>query len=355
MTTTSLYGEILNTERITPKQALKIIEVMPSEELYELGNAVRQRNKPDNVVTYVIDRNINYSNVCASVCNFCAFFRKPGAPDAYVHSYEEIYQKVEEMLELGGSGVLMQGGLHPNLPFEYYLNMLRQLKSRYGIHLHCFSPPEIDNFAKIYNLSLEEVLIQLKEAGLDSVPGAGAEILVDEFRKKRRSKCTGEEWLQVMRVAHKLNIPTTATMMFGMGEKIEHRIDHLEKLATLQDETGGFISFIPWTLQPDNTAIGKIYPDRVPPEEYLRWFALSRIYLQKIPNSQVSWLTQGLDVGKKALHCGANDLGSIMIEENVISQAGANHKATESMLRHAIEDEGYVPIKRNAAYLRLDQ
>jgi cyclic dehypoxanthinyl futalosine synthase len=338
---------------LTPEQALDIIQNMPSAELFAQADARRAALHPDKVVTYVIDRNINYSNVCTSVCTFCAFYRKPGSAEGYVLSYEEIGRKVEEMIALGGSGVLMQGGLHPDLPLEYYEGLLRELKHKYGIHLHCFSPPEIDNFSKIYGLSVKEVLTRLRAAGLDSVPGGGGEILVDEIRRRRRTECNSQEWLQVMAVAHELGIPTTATMMFGMGEKIEHRLEHLEKLRALQDQTQGFISFIPWTLQPDNTAIGRRFPDRVTGEEYLRWFALARLYLHNIPNMQVSWLTQGLEIGRRALHCGANDMGSIMIEENVISPAGANHKATEEILRQIIIDEGFTPLKRNAAYRRL--
>lgn len=346
--------QLANADQLTPEQATEIITEMPSQELYKLANEVRRRLHPDNIVSYVVDRNINYSNVCTSVCTFCAFYRKPDSPEGYVLSYEEIYQKVEEMIALEGSGILMQGGLHPNLPFEYYENMLRELKTRYGIHLHCFSPPEIDNFAKVYKMSVEEVLIKLRAAGLDSIPGGGGEILVDEIRKRRRTECNSQEWLYVMEVAHKLGIPTTATMMFGMGETLAHRIEHLERLRKLQSETKGFIAFIPWTLQPDNTAIGRRFPDRVSGEEYLRWFALARIYLHEIPNVQVSWLTQGLDIGRRALHCGANDLGSTMIEENVISKAGSNHKATEDMLRNVIIEEGFTPAKRNAAYRRLN-
>jgi cyclic dehypoxanthinyl futalosine synthase len=332
---------------------MEIITEMPSETLFELADETRKRLHPDDVVTYVVDRNINYSNVCTSVCAFCAFYRKPGSPEGYVLSYEEIFRKVEEMIELGGSGVLMQGGLHPDLPLDYYENMFRELKSRYGIHLHCFSPPEIDNFSKIYKMSVEEVLLRLRRAGLDSIPGGGGEILVDEIRKRRRTECNSQEWLYVMEVAHGLGIPTTATMMFGLGETLSHRIEHLEKLRALQERTGGFISFIPWTFQPDNTPLGRKYPDRIPGKEYLRWLALARIYLQNIPNIQVSWLTQGLAVGRQGLHCGANDIGSTMIEENVISPAGANHKATEEMLVESIRVEGFTPCKRNAAYRRL--
>ncbi|HMG36351.1 MAG TPA: cyclic dehypoxanthinyl futalosine synthase [Blastocatellia bacterium] len=326
----------------------------PTESLGELADSLRKRLHPDDVVTYVVDRNVNYSNVCVSVCSFCAFYRKPGSPEGYVHTYEEIFKKVEEMIELGGSGVLMQGGLHPDLPLDYYTGLLRELKTRYGIHLHCFSPPEIDHLAKITGLGLEGVLRSLREAGLDSIPGGGGEILVDEIRRKRRTHCNSEEWLNVMDVAHSLGIPTTATMMFGMGETNDQRLEHLEKLRRLQLRNPGFVSFIPWTLQPDNTPIGKVFPARILSDEYLRWLALARLYLDCIPNVQVSWLTQGLDVGRVGLHYGANDLGSTMIEENVISPAGAHHKATEMMLREAIIAEGFRPVKRRADYVRVE-
>jgi cyclic dehypoxanthinyl futalosine synthase len=333
----------------------KLVEDQAStESLGRLADRLRSRLHPDNVVTYVVDRNVNYSNVCVSVCNFCAFYRKPGAADGYVHDYETMFRKVEEMIALGGSGVLMQGGLHPDLPLDYYTGLLRELKSRYGIHLHCFSPPEIDHLGKITGLGVEGVLRELRAAGLDSIPGGGGEILVDEIRKKRRTHCTSDEWLNVMDAAHSLGIPTTATMMFGYGETRDHRLIHLDRLRELQSRNPGFVSFIVWTLQPDNTPIGKLYPERVKSNEYLRWLAISRLYLDNISNVQVSWLTQGMDVGRRGLHYGANDLGSTMIEENVISQAGANHKATEEMLRDAIVAEGFTPMKRRADYERLE-
>ena len=342
-------------ERLSMEEWRTVEDSASTTELRDLADACRRRLHPDNVVTYVVDRNINYSNVCVSVCNFCAFYRKPNSPEGYVHDYETIFAKVEEMIELGGSGVLMQGGLHPDLSMEWYTTLLRELKDRYRIHLHCFSPPEIDNLAKITGLGVEGVLTALQAAGLDSIPGGGGEILVDEIRRKRRTHCNSDEWLAVMETAHRLGIPTTATMMFGMGESRDHRLLHLEKLRQLQDRQPGFVSFIPWTLQPDNTAIGKLYPDRVPGDEYLRWLAISRLYLDNIPNQQVSWLTQGLDIGRLGLHSGSNDIGSTMIEENVISKAGANHKATEEMLRQVILDEGFIPAKRKADYTRIEQ
>jgi cyclic dehypoxanthinyl futalosine synthase len=324
-----------------------------SEDLRRLADRLRERLHPDGVVTYVVDRNINYSNVCTSVCIFCAFYRKPGSREGYLLSREEIFRKVEETLALGGSGILMQGGLHPDLPLSWYTGLLSALKERYPIHLHCFSPTEIHGLAEITGLTYREVLRELRSAGLDSLPGGGGEILVDEIRRKRRSKCNSEEWLSVMEEAHRQEIPTTATMMMGMGETGRQRLLHLERIRALQERTGGFISFIPWTFQPDNTPLGKIIPDRLPVEEYLRWLAIARLYLVKIPNLQVSWLTQGIEGGRQGLRSGANDMGSVMIEENVITPAGATHRATERLLSETILSAGFTPVRRNAAYRRL--
>jgi cyclic dehypoxanthinyl futalosine synthase len=354
MSIEDLLGRIESRERLSLAEWKLVEDGAATEDLGALADSLRKELHPDDVVTYVVDRNVNYSNVCVSVCTFCAFYRKPGSPEAYVHSYESIFAKVEEMLALGGSGVLMQGGLHPDLPLDYYTGLLRELKTRYGIHLHCFSPPEIDHLAKITGLGVEGVLRELREAGLDSIPGGGGEILVDEIRRRRRTHCNSDEWLHVMEVAHGLGIPTTATMMYGYGETRDHRLIHLERIRELQNRAPGFVAFINWTLQPDNTPIGKRFPDRVSGEEYLRWLAISRLYLDGIPNVQVSWLTQGLDIGRRGLHYGANDLGSTMIEENVITPAGANHRATEMMLREAIIAEGFVPIKRRADYVRVE-
>ncbi len=352
-TTTELLSRASQREHLAPSEWIQLITEIPTEDLRQAADNLRRELHPDNAVTYVVDRNINYTNICFSVCNFCAFYRKPGSPDGYVLSYDEIYRKVEEMIEIGGSGVLMQGGLHPDLPLDYYTGLLSELKQRYGIHLHCFSPTEIYGMAKTFQMSNTAVLQALKDAGLDSLPGGGGEILVDEIRRKRRTECNSQEWLDVMEDAHKLNIPTTATMMIGYGETLEQRLQHLEKLYQLQSRTGGFISFIPWTFQPDNTAIGKVIPTRLSGEEYLRWLSLSRLYLHNIKNQQVSWLTVGLSDGRRGLHSGANDIGSTMIEENVISKAGANHKATEQMLVNVILEEGFKPMQRKADYTRL--
>lgn len=349
-----LTHRIEQGERLTSVEYLQLAREAPLETLRCLADGVRKRLHPHNVVTYVVDRNINYSNLCTAVCTFCAFYRKPGSPEGYLLSFEEIFAKVEETLELGGSGILMQGGLHPDLPLEWYEELLSELKRRYGIHLHCFSPPEIYAFTQLFNMTTEEVLLRLKVAGLDSIPGGGAEILVDEVRKKNTTKCNTDQWLEVMETAHRLGLPTTATMMFGLGENDAHRIEHLERLYQSQQKTGGFVAFIPWTLQPDNTKIGRRIPDRRSAEEYLRWLSVARVYLDNIPNVQVSWLTQGIDVGRQGLHFGANDLGSIMIEENVISPAGAHHRATEEVLRNAILAEGFTPCKRKANYVPLE-
>ena len=355
---TDLLDRIANREHLAQEEWLSVIDNAAIEELQRLADDLRRQFHPDNVVTYVVDRNINYTNVCFSVCNFCAFYRKPGSPEGYVLSYDEMFKKVEEMIELGGSGILMQGGLHPDLPLDWYTKLLSELKARYGIHLHCFSPTEIYGMSKTFGMTYDQVLRELKDAGLDSLPGGGGEILVDEIRRKRRTECNAQEWLDAMEAAHQLGLATTGTMMIGYGETVPQRIQHLEKLRQLQERSGragktGFVSFIPWTFQPDNTAIGKVIPDRMPGEEYLRWLALSRLYLDNIPNVQVSWLTVGLKDGRRGLHFGANDIGSTMIEENVISKAGANHKATEEMLRNVIIEEGFNPVKRRADYTRL--
>ena len=353
-----LLARVGRRERLAFEEWRAVIIEAETEDLRHAADSLRRELHPDGVVTYVVDRNINYTNICFSVCNFCAFYRKPGHAEGYVLSYDEIFTKVEEMIAVGGSGVLMQGGLHPDLPLEWYTSLLRELKQRYGIHLHCFSPTEIHGMSKTFGMSCEDVIRALRDAGLDSIPGGGGEILVDEIRRKRRTECNGEEWIGAMEAAHRLGLKTTATMMIGYGETIDQRLQHLEMLRQLQERTlaagqPGFVSFIPWTFQPDNTPIGKVIPDRLPAEEYLRWLALSRLYLDNIPNLQVSWLTVGLGDGRRGLHFGANDIGSTMIEENVISKAGANHKATEEMLRDVIIGEGFIPRKRRADYIRI--
>ena len=342
--------------RLTPDEAHALILQATDDELIEAADRMRARLHPDGVVTYVVDRNVNYSNVCTCVCNFCAFYRPPGSDEGYVLEYDEIFRKVEETIELGGSGVLMQGGLHPDLPLDWYAEMFRQIKARYpGFYLHCLSPTEIHGLTKVTGKPAREVLTILKEAGLDSIPGGGGEILVDAIRKKRRSSCSADEWLEISATAHEVGLPTTATMMMGLGETVEMRIEHLTRVRDVQDRTGGFISFIPWTFQPDNTPLGRLIPDRIPVPEYIRWLALSRLFFDNIRNLQVSWLTQGPEGGHDGLHAGANDIGSTMIEENVISKAGANYQANEEGLRRLVTEAGFTPALRNAGYQRLDE
>ena len=343
-------------ERISVEDALALALHADADDLFACANSIRSKLHPDDVVTYVVDRNINYSNICTSVCAFCAFYRKPGDPEGYLLSLEEIHEKVDETITLGGSDTLMQGGLHPDLPLDWYTDMLRSIKDRHPeFYLHCFSPTEIHALTSVTGLPAEEILQKLKAAGLDSIPGGGGEILVDAIRKRRRSSCGADDWLDISAKAHEAGLPTTATMMIGLGEVDWMRAEHLLRVRNVQDQTGGFISFIPWTFQPDNTPLGKKITERVPAAEYARWLAVSRIFLDNIDNLQVSWLTVGLEEGKLGLQRGANDLGSVMIEENVISVAGANHQATENLLRTSIEKAGFKPGLRNAGYRRLKE
>lgn len=350
-----ILSRVEGGERLSPGAARQLIEHARDEELFASADRVRARLHPDGVVTYVVDRNLNYSNVCTCVCAFCAFYRPPGHAEGYILEFEEMFEKIEETIALGGSGVLMQGGLHPDLPLSWYCDLFREIQSRYpGFYLHCLSPTEVYGLTQITGRPAREVLVELRDAGLDSIPGGGGEILVDALRRKRRSSCSTDEWLDISAEAHRVGLPTTATMMMGLGETLEMRLEHLGRLRDVQDDTGGFISFIPWTFQPDNTPLGKAIPDRLPVDEYLRWLALARLFLDNISSLQVSWLTQGLDGGRRGLHAGANDIGSIMIEENVISPAGAHHTASEKMLRDLIVEEGFQPGLRNAGYQRLD-
>ena len=338
--------------RMTSNQAL---DMLRSDDLVGMGmeaDAVRERLHPGGVVTYQIDRNINYTNVCTEYCSFCAFYRPVGSPEGYVQPLESIFQKIDETLALGGTGILMQGGLHPDLKMDYYENLLRSIKARYPrLHLHCLSAPEVLNIAEICGISVREVFTRLMEAGLDSMPGAGAEILDDEVRHRiARLKCSTEEWLMVHRTAHELGMRTTATMMFGCGENLEHRVRHLERIRELQDETGGFTSFIPWFFQREHTSLGNFIKQEVTAVDYLKTLAVSRVYLDNILNVQASWLTPGHKMCQIALRFGGNDVGSILIEENVVSAAGCHNKSTEGGLRQMISDAGFRPVKRDTLY-----
>lgn len=337
---------------ITREEAL---ELFGCDDLLGLGlaaDAVRKRLHPEGIVTYVIDRNINYSNICIEYCTFCAFYRPPDAKDAYVLTLEEIYQKIDETLALGGTGILMQGGLHPNLQIDYYENLLRAIKRRYSsLHLHCFSAPEILHIAEISGLPLGDTIARLRDAGLDSIPGGGAEILDDEVRRRiSRLKCTTEEWLSVHRLAHQLGLRTTATMMFGCGENFTHRVNHFERIRSLQEETGGFTAFIPWIFQPANTALGRQGWPEATAVDYLKTLAIARLYLDNIANVQTGWLTPGIKICQLGLRFGANDVGSILIEENVVAAAGCTNRTNEAELRRIIRDAGFTPVQRDTLY-----
>jgi cyclic dehypoxanthinyl futalosine synthase len=336
---------------ISRKEAL---DLFASDDLIGIGmeaDALRRKLHPEQVVTYIIDRNINYTNFCTEYCSFCAFYRPMGHKEGYVLPKEAIFDKIQETIDLGGTGVLMQGGLHPDLKIEWYEGLLRSIKQRYTIHLHCFSAPEITNIAEVSGLSLRDTIARLRDAGLDSIPGGGAEILDDGVRHRiSRLKCSSQEWVDVHRTAHALGMRTTATMMFGCGETIEQRMNHLELIRQIQDDTGGFTAFIPWSFQRENTSLGRFVKEEATAFEYLQTLAISRIYLDNILNVQSSWVTQGLKTCQIGLRFGGNDVGSIMIEENVVSAAGARHHATEEELRRIIRDAGFVPKQRDTLY-----
>jgi len=340
--------------RISLEEAVHLFQQADLLDLAACADRIRQRLHPDNVISYIIDRNINYTNVCKEFCTFCAFYRVKGDPEAYVLPDHVIYKKIEETLALGGTGILMQGGVHPDLKIDYYERLLAGIKERFHIHCHCFSPPEILNIGRVSKMTIADVFVRLKAAGLDSMPGGGGEILDDEIRNAISPlKCKTDEWLMVHREAHRVGLRTTATMMIGVGETINHRVRHLQRLRDLQDETGGFTAFIPWTFQPENTELAQRNLQEVTAAEYLRLLALSRIYLDNFPNVQVSWLTVGLKVGQVGLRFGVNDMGSIMIEENVISAAGARNRANDTELRRVIKDAGFIPRQRTTLYERF--
>ncbi len=337
---------------LTQSQAL---DMLRSDDLLGIGmeaDALRKRLHPGNVITYQIDRNINYTNICTEYCSFCAFYRPVGSPEGYLQPLESIFQKIDETLALGGTGILMQGGLHPDFKIDYYENLLSSIKRRYPqLHLHCFSAPEILNIAEICGLALRDTIARLKDAGLDSIPGAGAEILDDEVRFRiARLKCRTEEWLAVHRTAHQLGLRTTATMMFGCGETLEHRVKHFKRIRQLQEETGGFTAFIPWFFQIPHTSLGHIVKEEITAIDYLKTLAVSRLYLDNILNVQASWLTPGHKICQIALRFGGNDVGSILIEENVVSAAGCTNTSSEEELRQLIKDAGFRPVKRDTLY-----
>ncbi len=343
--------------RITNTEALALLQ---SNDLIALGkraDEARRHFHPDNVVSYIIDRNINYTNICVSGCLFCAFYRTERSAEGYVLPYEEIKNKIHETKDLDGIQILMQGGLHPKWKIADYEGLLRRIKADFDIHMHAFSPPEIRHIAAVSGLSVEETIRRLMEAGLDSIPGGGAEILVDRVRDQLSpNKCSAAEWLEVMRTAHNLGLKTTATMMFGHIETLEERVEHMAKIRELQDETGGFTAFIPWPFQPGNTPLErKGAQKKIGALDYLRTLAVSRIFLDNIPNIQASWVTQGGKVAQMALFFGANDMGSTMIEENVVKAAGVSFRLGERDLRRLVSDAGFIPRRRAQDYALLPE
>jgi len=353
-TVRQILDKAIAGDRLSPAEGLALLESHDLVSIGEAADLVTKRLHPEPYRTYNIDRNINYTNVCSAVCDFCAFFRKPKSPEGYVLDKETIYRKIEETIALGGDQILMQGGMNPDLPLEWYEDLLRSLKARFPqVNLHCFSPPEIHALHKLSKLPVRTVLERLQAAGLGSLPGGGGEILVDRVRKAMtRGKCLSDEWLNVCREWHLLGGKGSATMMFGHIETLAERIEHLERLRQLQDETGGFTAYICWTFQPDHTDMANIPP--AGSFEYLKTQAVSRLYLDNFPNIQSSWVTQGEKIGGLALHFGANDMGSLMIEENVVAEAGTVHHLTLETIKRLIRDAGYIPRQRNVFYEYLD-
>jgi len=354
MSIQSILDDVVAGKRLKQDDALKL---MHSNELAAIGraaNEVTMRLHPESYRTYNVDRNINYTNICTAVCDFCAFYRTPKSGEGYVLTTEELHEKIAETVELGGNQILLQGGLHPHFKLEWYEDMLRGFKTNFPkINVHGFSPPELHHFTKVNKLSIEEVLTRLKDAGLGSIPGGGAEILVDRVRTEiTRGKVLSDDWLNVMRVWHNLGGRSTVTMMFGHAETLAERIEHLERVRQLQDETSGFTAFICWTFQPENTEMSH-YP-AVGSFEYLKTQAISRLYLDNIANIQSSWVTQGLKIGQLALLFGANDMGSLMIEENVVAEAGTVHFLTLDQIRSSIEELGFEARQRDVFYRLVD-
>lgn len=355
----SLVEKVLSGARVSREEALELY-TYPLELLGGLAHERRRTAKQsaynglgNDVVTYIIDRNINYTNVCNVYCKFCAFYRTEKDDDHYVLSHEEIDGKLTELSDIGGVQVLLQGGHHPKLDIDFYLAMLSHIREKFPhINVHGFSPPEFNHFSELFKMPLEEVIRKFREAGLGSIPGGGGEILVDAVRDRIAPlKCNSDQWLEVMRIAHQQGLRSSATMMFGHVESVADRVEHLDRLRTLQDETGGFTAFICWTFQPENTVLRA---EPVGPPEYLRMQALSRIYLDNFENIQSSWVTQGPRIGQIALRYGANDFGSVMMEENVVSSAGTSFRLQKEEIETLITEAGFQPRKRNNWYQLLD-
>ncbi|MCL6524439.1 MAG: dehypoxanthine futalosine cyclase [Thermoflavifilum sp.] len=353
-----LYDRALRGEFLSVEEGVYLFEQAPLAELMVVADEMRRQRVPHGKVTWQIDRNVNTTNVCVANCKFCNFYRIPGHPEAYITDMDTYRRKIRETIRWGGDQLLLQGGHHPELGLKFYTNLFRQIKQEFpNIRLHALGPPEVAHICKLEKMSHREVLIALREAGLDSLPGAGAEILVDRVRRLiSKGKCSAQEWLDIMAEAHQLHITTSATMMFGHVETIEERFIHLVKIRELQArkpaDAKGFLAFIPWTFQDVDTLLAKIrgVHNLTTGEEYVRMIAMSRIMLPNIPNIQASWLTVGKKIAQICLHAGANDFGSIMLEENVVSAAGASHRFTYRTIQEAIREAGFEPQLRNQEY-----
>ena len=346
----TIAKKVLDGGRVDAGEALHLYRHAPTHLLGHLADAIRVRKHPEGIVTYIIDRNVNYTNICVARCNFCAFYRPVGSSDGYVLGFDEIFQKIDETIAVGGNQLLLQGGHNPDLPIQWYEDLFRAVKARYPeFKLHALSPPEVLHIARLNRVAVPTVIERLVAAGLDSIPGGGAEILVDRVRTLLNcySKATSDEWIDVMREAHNAGLRTTATMMYGTVETDEERIEHMMRLRDLQDETAGFTAFITWSYQPEHTEHGGYEATGI---DYLRTLALSRILLDNFDNVQASWVTQGGKVGQLSLAYGANDMGSVMIEENVVRAAGASYCMDELEIVVNIEDAGFTPKRRNMHY-----
>ncbi len=344
----------LDGERISDDEAVILLRSRDLVAVGRVANEVRNRLNDPSRVTFIVDRNVNYTNICVTDCDFCAFYRRPGdRREGYLLPKPIIYKKIEETLAIGGTGLLMQGGHHPDLGIEYYEDLFRSIKARYPVHLHALSPSEVQHIARRSKLTVAEALSRLRDSGLDSLPGGGAEILVDRVRKIIAPKKTRTEaWLDVMRQAHRLGMSTTATMMYGHVETLDERVEHMRRVRELQDETRGFRAFISWTFQRDGNRLDDVVreEDRPTSFDYLLTQAVSRIYLDNVPHIQSSWVTQGMKVGQVALAFGADDMGSVMIEENVVSAAGTTHRTSTDELVHLIRSLGKIPVQRDTLY-----
>src|ERR687896_506368 len=354
MSVAAILDKALDGERISDVEALTLLESRDLVAVGRAANEVRNRKADPARITFIVDRNLNYTNICYTDCDFCAFYRSPGdTREGYLLPKPVIFKKIEETIALGGTGLLMQGGHHPDLGIEYYEDLFRSIKARYPIHLHALSPPEIQHVARRSKLTIPETLARLRDSGLDSVPGGGAEVLVDRVRKIiAPKKTTTNEWLDVMRQAHRLGMSTTATMMYGHVETVEERVEHRRRSRELKEERGGFRAFISWTSQRDGNRLDALVPEETRPTsfDYLLTQAVSRIYLDKVPHIQSSWVTQGMKIGQVALGFGADDMGSVMIEENVVSAAGTTYRTTTDELVHLIRSAGKIPVQRDTLY-----